>query len=271
MGKGEEDLTNTAKSSAAPIRGCLFDLDGTLYQSDRVVAGAAETLQWLRDAGLPFRFVTNTTRKPRAEIVERLAVLGITASPDDCLTAPIAAAAWLEARSFERILPLLHEPTLQDLTGFRIERRHPEAVLVGDLGSAWSFERLNEAFRALMRGAELVAVQKNRYWRGQDDLVLDAGAFVAALEFSSGKQAHVIGKPSAEFYHTAIRSLGLPANQVVMIGDDLEGDVEGARAAGLRAIAVRTGKYRAADEERAQRVSDRVLDSVADLPAWLRS
>ena len=251
------------------IKGCLFDLDGTIYQAGRMITGAAETLRQLQDAGIPYRFVTNTTRKPRAEVLEYLAQMGIQAEPEDCLTAPIAAGAWLEAHSFERIFPLLHEPTLEDLDRFVIDREQPEALVVGDLGDDWTLPILNQAFQALMRGAELVAIQKNRYWRRHDQLILDAGAFVAALEYSSGKKAQLVGKPSPEFFHIATRALGLPPDQVVMIGDDLEGDVEGARLAGLRGVAVRTGKYRTEDENRALEVSDQVLDSVADLAAWL--
>lgn len=262
-------MSRSSTDIATTIRGCLFDLDGTIHQAGELIAGAAETLQQLQDAGIPYRFVTNTTRKPRAAVVAHLAQMGIQTSPESCLTAPIAAGAWLQARAVERIFPLLHEPTLQDLDGFVIDRQRPEFLVVGDLGDDWNFQILNEAFRALIEGAELIALQKNRYWRRKNRLTLDAGAFVAALEYSSGKKARLIGKPSPEFYHAATQALGLAPSRVLMIGDDLEGDVEGARLAGLRAVAVRTGKYRTEDEEQALRVSDQVLDSVADLPTLL--
>jgi len=256
-------------SDLRTVGGCLFDLDGTLYQADHLIDGAAETLQRLRDADVPYRFVTNTTRKPRAEVVAHLLSLGIEAQEDECLTAPVAAAAWLKAHGARRILPLLHSPTWKDLGDLEIDGENPEFVVVGDLGEDWTFQVLDDAFRALMQGAELVAIQKNRYWRRGDHLSLDAGAFVAALEYSSGKKAQLVGKPSADFFHTAATLLGLPPNQVVMIGDDLQGDVEGARLAGLRGVAVRTGKYRPEDEEEARRIGDAVIDSVADLPDWL--
>lgn len=251
------------------VGGCLFDLDGTIYQAGELIRGAGETLEQLRAADVPCLFVTNTTRKPRREIVAHLAQLGIDASEDECLTAPIAAAAWLKNQQAQRVLPLLHEPTLQDLIGFTIDRKSPDYVVVGDLGEAWSFDVLDEAFRALMQGAELVAVQKNRYWRRDDRLSLDAGAFVAALEYASGKQAHIVGKPSPDFFLTAVALLGLPPNRIVMIGDDLESDVAGAQAAGLKGVMVRTGKYRPEDEDHVRQISDAVLDSIADLPDWL--
>jgi phospholysine phosphohistidine inorganic pyrophosphate phosphatase len=251
------------------IRGVLLDLDGTVYEDGELIAGAADVPTALRAAGLPFRFVTNTTRRPRSHVVRALREMGLDIEPEEILTAPVAAAAWLRRRRARRIYPLLSETTFEDLRGFELTESEPEFVVVGDLGEAWDYARLNHAFQALMEGAELVAVQRNRYWRRDGELVLDAGPFVTALEYASGKAAHVVGKPSPEFFATAVAALGLEAPEVAMVGDDLAGDVEGARQAGLVGVAVRTGKYRPEDEDRAGEVADAVLDSLADLPKWL--
>jgi HAD superfamily hydrolase (TIGR01458 family) len=138
---------------------------------------------------------------------------------------------------------------------------HPDYVLVGDLGEDFTYARLNPAFRHLMDGAELLALQKNRYWQTDVGLSLDAGPFVAALEFASGKKASVVGKPEREFFRLALEDIGLEAGQVAMVGDDAEADVAGAKRAGLVGIQVRTGKWRADAGE-----ADLVIDSVADLP-----
>jgi len=148
-----------------------------------------------------------------------------------------------------------------DLTGLRLADDRPDYVLVGDLGEGFSYERLNPAFRHLMEGAELLALQKNRYWQTDAGLALDAGPFVAALEFASGKKASVVGKPEREFFRLALEDLGLEAGQVAMVGDDAEADVVGAKRAGLVGIQVRTGKWQADTGE-----ADFVIDSVADLP-----
>jgi HAD superfamily hydrolase (TIGR01458 family) len=142
----------------------------------------------------------------------------------------------------------------------------PDYVLIGDLGEGFTYERLNGAFRHLMEGAELLALQKNRYWQTDVGLSLDAGPFVAALEFASGEKASVVGKPEREFFRLALEDLGLEAGEVAMVGDDAEADVVGARRAGLVGIQVRTGKWRADVGE-----ADRVIDSVADLPGVVES
>jgi len=253
------------------VRGVLLDLDGTIYESSSLVAGATEVVAALRAAALPFRFVTNTTRRPRAHIVRELQEMGLDVTQDEILTAPSATARWLLDKGVRRIYPLLPEATFEDLEGLELTASKPECVIVGDLGDAWDFSRLNHAFQALMQGAELVAVQRNRYWRRDGELALDAGPFVAALEYASGKTAHVVGKPSRHFFETAVGLLGLQPREVAMVGDDLQADVAGARQAGLLGVAMRTGKYRPEDEDRAQELADAVLDSIAALPKWLGS
>jgi phospholysine phosphohistidine inorganic pyrophosphate phosphatase len=116
-----------------------------------------------------------------------------------------------------------------------------------------------------MDGADLIALQRNRYWRREDGLALDAGPFVAALEYASGRSATVVGKPEAGFFRLALEDLGLGPHEVAMVGDDAEADVVGAQAAGLKGILVRTGKYRPETEGR----PDLVLESFAALPEAL--
>lgn len=249
--------------------GILFDLDGTVYQEGRAIPGAAAALEALRRRGLPFRFTTNTTRRPRAALAARLREMGIPAQAEEILSAPAAAARWLRDRGIRRAQLLLAEATFEEFSGLEIVDRSPEVVVVGDLGEGWTFPLLNQAFRSLMDGAELLAIQRNRYWHTDGGLSLDAGPFVAALEYGSGKTATLVGKPSPAFFEAAARELGLPPERIAVVGDDLESDVAGARAAGMLGVAVRTGKYRPQDEERARQAADRVLDSIAEVPEWV--
>ena len=156
---------------------------------------------------------------------------------------------------------LVDDSLMEDLIGLTLTDDRPDFVLVGDLGQGFTYERLNPAFRHLMQGAELLALQKNRYWQTDVGLALDAGPFVAALEFASGKRASIVGKPEPEFFRLALADMGLEAGQVAMVGDDAEADVVGARRAGLVGIQVRTGKWQADAGE-----AHSVIDSVADLP-----
>lgn len=246
------------------IKGLLTDLDGTLYVGDEPVEGAKEALESLRGAGISLRYVTNTTRKPRRAVRDHMLSLGFEVSEEEIFTPARAAATLLAGKS---CYPLLDEALLEDLGELRFAsaRHSPDYVLVGDLGEEFAYGPLNEAFQALMDGAELVALQKNRYWRKEDGLGLDAGPFVAALEYASAKSATVVGKPEESFFRLALEELGTEPSEAAMVGDDPESDVAGARAAGMKGFQVRTGKYVPGSGGE----PDLLLDSFAGLPEAL--
>jgi HAD superfamily hydrolase (TIGR01458 family) len=248
----------------------LFDLDGTLYTDAGPVPGAVEALAELRRRGVPFRCVTNTTRRSRRLLAERLASYGFAVQPGEIVTAVMSGVALLGSRGLTRVAAYVVPETLEDFAAFDLASARPEAVVVGDLGDAWTFEKLNQAFHHLMDGADLLALQRDRYWLKGDALALDAGPFVAALEYATGKTATVCGKPSVAFYRAAVATLpaGVAARprDVVMVGDDLWGDVEGAQHAGLSAWMVKTGKFRQDVVAASGIAPDRIINSVADLP-----
>lgn len=252
----------------------LLDLDGVVYVGDEPVPGAAETVDWIDREGMPYRFLTNTTSRPRQALVDKLSGLGITAEPDQLLTPAVAAVAWM--RRHDVASPAVFAPAatgdeFAELDPLPDDAEHGAgAVVIGDLGEQWDFATLNRALRLLMSDTDvpLVALGMTRYWRAEDGLRLDAGAFVRALEYAAGRSAVVLGKPDGAFYGTAVEALGVETDQVVMVGDDIHADVGGAQRAGLTGVLVRTGKF--AESDLSGDVSpDAVLDSVADLPGWL--
>jgi phospholysine phosphohistidine inorganic pyrophosphate phosphatase len=255
----------------------LLDLDGTLYAGEAAVPGAPATIGRLREAGTPFRLVTNTTSRSRRMLVDRLAGYGFAVGPEEIVTATLAGATLLRARGLTRVAPFVPGAALEDLAGLSLTggtsgqpRVAADAVVLGDLGDRWTYDLLQEAFEQLMAGAALVALSRDRYFRqGQaqgERLALDAGPFVAALEYATGTAAEVAGKPSAPFYQAAVSSLGLtPGPGIVMVGDDLWSDVQGAQRAGLQGWLVRTGKFRPDVLQRGEVTPDRVLDSVAEI------
>lgn len=250
-------------------RGLLLDLDGTVYEDDAPVPGAEAAIAALRQAGIPVRFVTNTTRVPRATIAGWLEGFGIPATDDDIFTPPRAAVSWLDERGIRRIALCLAEGSFGEFAAFEITDQSPEVVVVGDLGPAWSFDVMNRVFRQVLEGVELVALHRNRYWRSGGELLLDVGAFVAAFEYATGRTATLVGKPSRAMFEAAARSMGLALPDVAMVGDDLQADIAGAHAVGMAGYMVRTGKFRAAEVEGSGITPDRTLASVAALPALL--
>jgi len=247
----------------------LLDLDGVLYVEDEPVPGARDAVAALREHGLGLRFVTNTTSRPRRRILERLHRLGFAVAPDELATPAALAVRRCLDRGHSRVALLMDDAVKEDFAQLEEVDRGADAVIVGDLGTAWGYEPLNRAFRLLMDGAELIALQKNRYWLTPSGLSLDVGPFVAALEFATARDAIVVGKPALAFFATVLSTLGIPAERAAMVGDDVESDVGGALAAGLAGVLVRTGKYRE-DAVRASGVEPTAtVDSIANLPALL--
>lgn len=248
------------------ISGLLIDIDGTLITGNSRIEGARETLEWLSNKNIPFILMTNTTRRSRITIWHQLQRLGFRIPETSILTAPLAAIQYLKKHQVEKIHLMLSGSAVNDFKDLKITTAEAEYVVVGDLGKDLTFERLNTAFRLIMKGSKILALQKNRFWQTEDGPTIDAGAIVAALEFASGKKARLIGKPQKEFFKTAADYLGLPLKKIAVIGDDLDADVAGAKKAGMLGIAVKTGKftnYSAKDIEKA--APDFILDSIADL------
>lgn len=253
----------------AGVRALLVDLEGTVYQSERLIPGAAEALRAAEARGVPHRFVTNTTSRPRAVIARQLGQMGFPVDPERIFTAPRAARARLLREGVRRCDFLVQPALLEDFAGLVPDERSPEAVVLGDMGEGLTYGRLNRALRHVMSGAALVTLARNRVWRGADGWMLDVGAVAAALEYATGRAASLVGKPSPAFFAEVLASIGAAPGEAAVIGDDLESDVGGGQAAGMKGVLVRTGKFREDDAARSSVRPDAVLDSLAALPDLL--
>lgn len=256
----------------ARFDGVLLDIDGVLAVSWRPLPGAVRAIGGLRELGLPFRLITNTTTHTRAALARTLTDAGIAVSPDEIVTAVVATAAYLRAAHPGKPTFVLSDGDARDdLEGIEVVDEAADVVVLGGAYDGFDYPTMNRAFRMLMDGAELVAMHRNLYWRTEEGWQLDGGAYVAGLEEATGRRAVVCGKPSEAYFGSALDQIGVPAGRAAMVGDDVVNDVLGAQAAGLTGVLVRTGKFRPEDLDRAGGSPDVVLDSIADLPALLGS
>jgi HAD superfamily hydrolase (TIGR01458 family) len=251
------------------VRAVLLDIDGVLYVEDEPIPGATDAVRQLREAGLGLRFVTNTTNRSRAATLARLQGLGFAVSEPELLTPAALAVQLCAQRGHGRVALFAADELRDDFRDLEVDDDGADAVIVGDLGEAWDYGALNRAFRLVIGGADLIALQKNRYWRRTDGLALDAGPFVAALEYATERTATVVGKPARAFFEQALAEVGATPAEAVMVGDDIESDIGGALAAGLQAVLVRTGKYRADRVAASDVTPTATVDSIADVPGLL--
>ena len=252
----------------------LIDIDGVLHVSGEPLDGAARAVAELRAAGHRLRFVSNTSTIPRSGVGEALRAAGFEVDDDEIQSPAAAAAKLLRGK---RVLALTMPGLVEDLEGLELVGEGADAVLVGgadegpESNRVFSYMNLARAFAELIGGAELYCLHRNRWWQTRQGPLLDSGAFVAGLEYAAQVEAHVVGKPSAAFFDTALQALDADAQLAWMVGDDIEADIGGAQRCGLRTVLVRTGKFRPDAVERSGIVPDAILSSVAQLPDWVEA
>lgn len=256
-------------STLPEVKGLLLDLNGVFYVANQALPGAIDTVYKLQTAGKPYRFVTNNTTESIGKMSRSLNSLGLEIPPELIISAPYAAKKYLQQKQYSRIYPLLTDNVREDFNDFTFDEMNAEAVLMGDMSEDWNYRMLNRAFKLVMKGAELIALHKGKFWQWEAGLQLDIGAFVTGLEYATDTEATIIGKPSPSFFELALQKLGLPAQEVVMVGDDIRADVEGAQAVGMKGILVKTGKYRENLAAQYAITPDAVFESVSEVISLL--
>ncbi|HEY7866013.1 MAG TPA: TIGR01458 family HAD-type hydrolase [Psychromonas sp.] len=244
------------------LKALFIDLSGVLYEGNKVIPGAVAAIEKARASQLQLRFVTNTSRKTRDQLLNDLKNLGFELQEEELFTAPVAVHGWLQEKKI-RPYCLIHHNIKSEFAD--LLQTDPNAVVIGDAEQDFCYDKLNRAFQLCQQGAVLVGIGCNRYFKLDGQLQLDAGPFIKAIEFAASTKAIIIGKPSKDFFLQALASTGLSADQVLMIGDDIYGDIEGAIHSGLHAGLVRTGKYQRGDEHKisaAHLTFDSIVDAV---------
>jgi HAD superfamily hydrolase (TIGR01458 family) len=233
-----------AGSSTRP-RALILDMEGVLHVDWAALPGAPEALARFRAAGIEVAVLTNTTGRTRAAIGERLGSLGMAVPAERIVTSAWAAAEHLRRQPQRpRVYALAEPAVLEEFDGLNLVRSPAEAetIVLGGPDERWTYAALNAVFRALHDGAALVAMQRNRWWTTGAGPALDAGMFVAGLEYAAGVEAVVVGKPSPEIFVAACARTGADPAEAMMVGDDLESDLRPAADLGMATCLVRTGK-----------------------------
>jgi HAD superfamily hydrolase (TIGR01458 family) len=249
------------------VHAAILDMEGVLHVDWRALPGAGAAVERLRGAGVELAILTNTTGRTREDIADRLDGLGIPFPPGR-----IVSAAWATAEHVRTQLPGAHvfllgeQGAAAEFAGVRLvdDPAAADAVVAAGPNAGVDYPLLNRVFRRLVEGCPLIAMQHNRWWPTVDGPAMDAGAVVAALEYSAEVEATVIGKPSAAIYRTALELVGAAPGEAVMVGDDLPSDLEPAAAIGMRTCLLHTGKGAAFTD-----AAGPDTEQAADLPAFV--
>ena len=259
-GKGQKiKLTN--------IKGLLLDLEGVVYEGDKLINGAIEIVNKLLSHGFKIKYLTNTTTTPRKLIFKKLLQFKLSLIESDIFSPSIAANIFLKKKNISKIFLLTNQRLQEDFIEFMIDKIKPVAIILGDLYKEFNWERLNEAFRIISENdALIIALHKNKYCKRENKIALDLGPFVSALEYGTSKKSILIGKPEKNFFDLVIEDMGLRKEEVVMIGDDIFADIGGAKNNFITTIQVRTEKFQKKDETNSYLQPDYRINSIVNLP-----
>ena len=252
------------------IKALLIDLDGTIYQNEKLIENTISTINELEKRKIQYRFITNSTSKSKKSICDYLNTFGLTVTESKvCTTWNTASRYCINNNIFNIKLFTLAKNIEEDLTDLNFVESNPDAIILGDLEQKFKYQILNEIFLDLLNGAELIALHKNRYWLKNEKIVLDLGPFVSLLEYASNKKAIIVGKPNKTFFSIASNDFNLNNSNIAVIGDDINADVKGAQDANMIGILVKTGKYIENEIKNNQIKPDLILDSFSDILNYL--
>ena len=251
--------------------GFLLDMDGVIYRGSKVIPGAAEFVQRLRETGTRFLFLTNNSQRTRRDVAMKLCRMGIEVTDRDIFTCAMATARFVAQQKPGGTAYVIGEGGLLSalhVNGYSVVEDNPDFVIVGE-GRTMTFEMIEKAVRLVAGGARLIATNLDPNCPTESGLRPGCGAIVAMIEKATGREAFSVGKPSPIMMRAARKQLGLSAQQTVMVGDTMETDILGGVGLGYRTILVLSGGTSREDMVNFAYTPDLIIESVAEISADL--
>jgi HAD superfamily hydrolase (TIGR01450 family) len=256
----------------------LLDLDGTVYFEEHALPGAVELIRRLQSDRRTYACLTNSTSSPE-RIAARLARMGVRVDPAHIYTAAAAACDYVMERFARQSpvpgggttappgpdVPALRKPRVFNLSTEGVhdmldgkvewvtdERSPCDAVVCGVPVNVYATDERQRTAMILLRraGAELVGICADRVYPSPRGLEFGVGAMSAMLAYASGVTPVFCGKPERFFFHELCRRLGAEPSRCVLVGDNLESDIAGAKGVGMKTVLVLTGVSNRQDAER---------------------
>ncbi len=218
----------------------LIDLDGVLKLGNSPAPDVKEFFNFIEKSKIPSCILSNSTLNTGQMVNDFFSSNNILLTIP-AITAFDATLAFVK-KKYSRVQVYCRENLIHHFNGM-IDTQNPEAIVIGDIADKWNYQIVNDIFKKVMSGADLIAMHKNKYWDPQGELMVDSGAFITGIEYSSSIKAVVIGKPSPHYFKAAIEKISGNIDEgFYMIGDDLENDIIAAQDLGGTGILIFTGK-----------------------------
>jgi HAD superfamily hydrolase (TIGR01457 family) len=258
-----------------PFTTYLIDLDGVIYRGNELLPGAEEFVAWLETHHKKFLFLTNNSFASETQVLKKLAHLGITTDASHVLGAGQAAVKNIARRFPHGLVYLVGELPLQDMLDIHqlriadTETHQADVVFVG-LDRQFNYKKLTGAVLAIRGGAHFIAVNRDALLPVAGGFLPGCGTMVAAIEAGSGVTPEVIGKPEPTLLQEAMRTLNSQPDETVMIGDSLNVDIRGGKAAGTQTLLVLSGNTSLEDVMTSALKPDYIYQDIATVLADLQ-
>jgi HAD superfamily hydrolase (TIGR01458 family) len=246
------------------FKGVIFDINGVLEFQGIVYPGAIELFDLLRQKGIVIRILTNSTLKSRQDCAAKLNKMGFDVGEHEVITASFATAQYLKRLKPRSCWVMLKGKGLDEFKDFHHDDRRPEYIVLGDYREEFNFRNMNKALKLLFEGSQLIVMIPEKVDHSMGEVELTVGAYGRMLEDAAKIKATYIGKPSKSIYDMSLLTMDLPRNSVLMVGDRVDTDIAGAKAAGIKSVLVKAGEFHASDLE-GEIQPDYVIDSIRDL------
>ena len=250
--------------------GYIFDLDGTIYLSDKLIPGAREAIRKLKGLSKKIVFLSNKPLQTREDYAAKLTGLGISTTAEEVINSSRVMARWLAEKAPGAIIYVIGEPSLiAEMTreGFRVSEKAEEIqFVIASFDRTFDYRKLNIALQAIKKGARFVATNPDRTCPVEGGEIPDCAAMIGAVEGATGKKVEtIVGKPSDIMIQVAVKTMGLRPQECILIGDRLETDIFMGKKAGMATALVLTGVAKREALKDSNLQPDYVWDSVAEL------
>ncbi|RKY00701.1 MAG: TIGR01457 family HAD-type hydrolase [Spirochaetes bacterium] len=245
----------------------IMDMDGVIYYGNRLIPGAKEFIQKLKDNGNKFLFLTNNSSLTPKDLCKKLAILGIDVSPDRIFTSAIAAAEFLKSQKSDGSAYVIGDAGLYNAlheVGYQITEYKPDYVVFGETRT-YSLEMIEKACRFIQEGARFIATHPDLTGPSDFGIVPSVGSLVTPIEKATGVKPYFVGKPNPLMMRAALRKLGAHSEETVMIGDRMDTDILAGIETGLETILVLTGVTKLEDIKDYPYIPHRICESIKDV------
>ncbi|MDD3863087.1 MAG: HAD-IIA family hydrolase [Eubacteriales bacterium] len=224
-------------------KGFIIDMDGVIYHGNKLLPGAKEFVEWLRQKEKTFLFMTNSSSSTPQELQQKLKRMGMDVGAEHFYTSALATAKFLSVQNPRCSVYVIGEAGLINAlhdAGITMNKINPDYVVVGE-GSNYNYDTITQAVRLVMKGAKLIGTNTDLTGPDEGGIVPACRALLAPIEAATGKMAYYVGKPNPLMMRTGLKILGIHSAEAVIIGDRMDTDIIAGIESGLDTVLVLSG------------------------------